>query len=37
MTNIDLGECENSLRQTYNISNNSELYIKMLEIGQEGM
>jgi len=37
MTNIDLGECENSLRQFYNISNDTKIYIKMLEISQEGM
>ena len=37
MINIDLGECENSLRQFYNISNDRKIYIKMLEIFQEGM
>ena len=37
MTNIDLGDCENSLRQTYNLSDEAILYIKMLEIFQEGM
>ena len=37
MTNIDLGECEKSLRQSYNLSDNETLYIKMLEIYQEGM
>ena len=36
-TNIDLGECEQSLRQTYNLTNDEILYIKMLEIFQEGM
>ena len=35
--NIDLGECENSLRRTYNLSNDQNFYIKMLEISQEGM
>ena len=37
MTNIDLGECENSLRQANNLTNDDVLYIKMLEIFQEGM
>ena len=37
MTNIDLGDCENSLRQNYNLLNNELLYIKILEIKQEGM
>ena len=35
--NIDLGECENSLRQTYNLTNGEVLYIKILEIEQEEM
>ena len=35
-TNIDLGDCEQSLRQTYNLTNGEKLYIKMLEISQEG-
>ena len=37
MTNIDLGECEKSLRQSYNLSDNETVYIKMLEINQDGM
>ena len=37
MTSIDLGECENSLRQSYNLSDNETVYIKMFEISQEGM
>ena len=37
ITTIELEECENSLRQAYNISNNNTIYIKMLEISQEGM
>ena len=37
MTNIDLGECENSLKRTYNLSNDDSIYIKMLEISQEDM
>ena len=36
-TNIDLGECEKSLRKTYNLSNDEIIYIKMLEVSQEGM
>ena len=35
MTNIDLGECEKSLRQSYNLPDNETVYIKMLEISQE--
>ena len=35
--NIDIGECENSLKQFYNLSDDSVLYIKMLEISQEKM
>ena len=30
--NIDLGECENTLKQSYNLSNDDVLYIKILEI-----
>ena len=37
MTTIDLGDCETSLRQSYDLSNNETLYIKMLEISQEEM
>ena len=37
MTNLDLGECEQLLRQSYNLSNDDVLYIKMMEIYQEGM
>ena len=36
-TTVDLGECENSLRQSYNLLDNETVYIKMLEIYQEGM
>ena len=32
ITNIDLGDCENSLKKTYNLSDNDTLYIKMLQI-----
>ena len=31
MINIDLGECENSLRKNYNLTKNETLYIKMLK------
>ena len=37
MTTIDLEECEYSLRKFYNIFNDIKIYIKMLEISQEGM
>ena len=37
MTIIDFGECEDSLRQLYNLTNNENIYIKMLEISQEDM
>ena len=37
MTRIDLGECENILRNYYNISINESLYIKKIDIQQKGM
>ena len=37
MTKIDLGECEILLRIFYNISINDSLYIKKIDIYQEGM
>jgi len=37
ITTIDLGECENLLRECYNISNNITLYMKKIEVVQEGM
>ena len=37
MTKIDLGECENLLRNFYNISYNESLYIKKIDIQQEEM
>ena len=37
MTNIDLGDCETSLKQSYNLTNNETIYIKMLEVSQEEM
>ena len=37
MTRIDLGECETLLRNEYNISSNKTLYMKKIDISQEGM
>ena len=37
MTNIDLGECEKSLRQAYNLSSDEIIYLKIIEKKQEGM
>ena len=37
MTKIDLGECEIKLRYFYNISINESLYIRKIDIMQEGM
>ena len=37
MTEINLGSCENKLKDAYNISYNDSLYILILEIPQEGM
>ena len=37
MTKIDLGECETSLRNYYNISRNESIYIKKIDIIQEEM
>ena len=37
MTTIDLGECETLLRNEYNISINETLYMKKIDIVQEGM
>ena len=36
-TTIDLGECDNSLRLFYNISKNEILYLKIINIKQDGM
>ena len=36
-TTIDLGECENELRFHYNLSINETLYMKKVEVVQEGM
>ena len=37
MTRIDLGNCEALLRDEYNISSNKTLYMKKMDIVQEGM
>ena len=37
LTYIDLGECEQLLRDFYNLTNNETLYMTKLEINQEGM
>ena len=37
MSTIDLGECETLLRNYYNMSNNETLYMKKIDIVQEGM
>ena len=37
ITSIDLGECETLLRNYYNLSNNEILYMKKIDINQEGM
>ena len=37
VTRIDLGECEASLRNYYNISDDEELYIKKIDIEQDGL
>ena len=36
MTTIDLGTCENLLRNYYNLSNNETLYMKKYDVFQEG-
>ena len=37
ITTIDLGECEDLLREYYNISEEEKLYMKKIDIVQEGM
>ena len=37
MTIIDLGECESLLRQAYNISDDEMIFMKKIDINQEGM
>ena len=36
-TTINLGLCENILKQAYNISNNTSLYLLIIDVEQEGM
>ena len=36
MTTIDLGECENKIKEEYNISKNKSLYILKIDVKQEG-
>ena len=36
-TTIDLGECENLLRKAYNISDEQKLYMKKIDVIQEGL
>ena len=37
MTTINLGDCENELKEAYNISYNETLYIKKIDVTEEGM
>ena len=37
ITKIDLGECENLLRKAYNLNINETLYIKKIDVKQNGM
>ena len=37
MTNIDLGECEILLRKVYNLSDKEPIYMKKIDVFQEGM
>ena len=37
MSTIDLGECENLLRKYYNLTNNETIYMKKIDIIQDGM
>ena len=37
MTLLDLGECENLLRDHFNISENETIYMKKIDVKQEGM
>ena len=37
MTTIDFGECETLIRAHYNISNNETIYMKKIDVKQEGM
>ena len=37
VTTINLGDCEKILKEIYNISNNNALFMKKIEVQQEGM
>ena len=37
VTTINLGDCEKILKEIYNISNNNSLFMKKIEVQQEGM
>ena len=37
MTSIDLGQCETLLRNYYNISDDKLLYMKKIDVTQEGL
>ena len=37
MTYIDLGKCETKLREVYNLSLNEKIYIRKIDVKQEGM
>ena len=37
MTRVDIGECETKLRNFYHIADNELLYMKKIDIYQEGM
>ena len=37
ITSINIGQCENLLREYYNLTNRDILYIKIIEVIQEGM
>ena len=37
MTSIDIGECENLLKKEYNLKENDQIYIKKIDVYQEGM
>ena len=36
VTTIDLGDCENKLRNYYNLSSNETIYMKKIDVIQEG-
>ena len=37
ITSIDLGQCETLIRSKYNLTDNNTIYIKKVEVAQEGM